>query len=629
MKRTNFYRALLLTLTVVVCRAQSDLPPGVVVNHISKDSGIYIGDPNICILPDGKYLACHNEFGPKSTEWTAGRTRVFQSADKGLTWKQIAVVDGQYWSNMFLHKKAVYLLGVDKCYGNIVIRKSTDNGYTWTTPDSPSTGLLFEGKYHGNMPVFFHNGRIWRGIEAAPDAAPDKWAGYQYAMVISAPENSDWLQAENWKKTNFIKPDTAFLNGNLKGWLEGNIVLSPESELLEILRVEVPAGHEEYAAFVKISPDGETIDFDPDTGFAKFSGGNKRFEIRYDKQLKMYWTIANEVETQWKTLYPGSVRNQQSLYCSKDLKTWMKCETLLYHPDVKVHGFQYIDFLFEGDDIIFVSRTAFDDETGGAHNNHDANFMTFHRIKDFRNRCDSCNEKLPERGICAHRGENGVFPENTVAGFREAVRLGVAMVELDVRLTKDNRMIIMHDETVDRTTDGKGKVSDFTFDEIRKLDAGIKKGEQFAGTKIPTFEEVLDCLPRNIWINVHCEGVASPVAAEIAKIIVDKKREHQAFLACGHNAAIEAKKVYPQIKICNMERWAGDNSEYIRNTIEWKCDFIQLNRLGTPEEMKALKTAGVKIDFFWAKDRKHFQELLDAGVDFPLVDGCGKFLNIN
>jgi glycerophosphoryl diester phosphodiesterase len=70
-------------------------------------------------------------------------------------------------------------------------------------------------------------------------------------------------------------------------------------------------------------------------------------------------------------------------------------------------------------------------------------------------------EKLPERGICAHRGENGTFPENTVIGFQEAVRLGVAMVELDVRKTKDGKLIIMHDDTVDRTTNGHGKVVDF------------------------------------------------------------------------------------------------------------------------------------------------------------------------
>ena len=235
----------------------------------------------------------------------------------------------------------------------------------------------------------------------------------------------------------------------------------------------------------------------------------------------------------------------------------------------------------------------------------------------------AAEEKLPQRGISAHRGENGVFPENTVPGFLEAVRLGASQVEFDVRRTKDGRLIIMHDATVDRTTNGKGAVADLTFDEIRALDAGIKKGERFAGTKVPTLEEALDGLPRNIWINVH---TSASEPEEIAKIILEKKREHQAFMACGREAALAVKKAYPQILICNMERRGDDVSRYIRETIEWKCDFLQLLQPGTPEEMKTLKDAGVKINYFSAQNPRHFRELVEAGVDFPLVDNTGAFV---
>ena len=72
------------------------------------------------------------------------------------------------------------------------------------------------------------------------------------------------------------------------------------------------------------------------------------------------------------------------VFHSKDLKNWELRKILLQHPDVVNHGFQYVDWVFEGKDIIFLSRTAFDDEGGGAHNNHDANFLTFHRIPKFR-----------------------------------------------------------------------------------------------------------------------------------------------------------------------------------------------------------------------------------------------------
>ena len=234
------------------------------------------------------------------------------------------------------------------------------------------------------------------------------------------------------------------------------------------------------------------------------------------------------------------------------------------------------------------------------------------------------NERLPQQGISAHRGENGIFPENTVPGFQEAVRLGASQVEFDVRRTKDGRLIIMHDASVDRTTNGQGQVAELTFDEIRALDAGIKKGERFAGTKVPTFEEALDCLPLNIWINVHTSA-SSP--EEIAGIIVEKNRQHQAFIACGRKAADAVRKEYPGFLICNMERQGEDVSRYIRETIEWKCNFLQLTVLGTPGEMRALKDAGVRINYFFARNPQHFRELVEAGVDFPLVDNTGAFID--
>ena len=97
-------------------------------------------------------------------------------------------------------------------------------------------------------------------------------------------------------------------------------------------------------------------------------------------------------------------------------------------------------------------------------------------------------------------------------------------------------------------------------------------------------------------------------------------------MACGREAAIAVKKAYPQILICNMERRGEDVSRYIRETIEWKCDFIQLLKLGTPEEMKALKDAGVRINFCCARNLAQFREVVEAGADFPLVDNMGVFV---
>ncbi|HOH29852.1 MAG TPA: exo-alpha-sialidase, partial [Candidatus Hydrogenedentes bacterium] len=81
---------------------------------------------------------------------------------------------------------------------------------------------------------------------------------------------------------------------------------------------------------------------------------------------------------------PGTVRNTLALVSSPDLRHWETRCVVLYHKDTKAHGFQYVDWRFEGEDIIAVCRTAHDDGIGGARNNHDANFMTFHRVQNFR-----------------------------------------------------------------------------------------------------------------------------------------------------------------------------------------------------------------------------------------------------
>ncbi|GAL80027.1 glycerophosphoryl diester phosphodiesterase [Algibacter lectus] len=115
-------------------------------------------------------------------------------------------------------------------------------------------------------------------------------------------------------------------------------------------------------------------------------------------------------------------------------------------------------------------------------------------------------EMLPSQGVCAHRGAKATHPENTISAFEEAIRLGAQMIEFDVQLTKDNILVIMHDDTVDRTTNGHGLVSKLTFEEIRKLDAGSWKSAKYVGEKIPTLHDVLQIMPNNIWLNIHLKG---------------------------------------------------------------------------------------------------------------------------
>ena len=376
----------LFCISTVCFSQESPTPPGTVINHYPGNGGKYLGSPSISILPNGDYVVSHDEYGPESTEFRSAVTHIFTSSDKGANWKEISVIQGLFWSNLFMHNNVLYNMGTNKHHGNLVIRKSTDGGKTWTNPYNGKTGLLLEGEYHtAPMPMLIHKGRIWRAVEYA--TAPSiNWPNRYSAMVVSAPVNADLLDAKSWRKSNSLLYNPAYLDGKLNGWIEGNIVVSPEGKLLNILRVDLPPGvdDKEYAALMEIGKGGRKISFNPATGFVIFPGGAKKFVIRYDSQTKRYWTIHNVTTSQFKNMRPSHVRNILALSSSTDLRTWQIHEILLRHPEVMRHGFQYADWLFEGDDIIYVSRIAYDDETGGAPNYHDANYITFHRIKNFR-----------------------------------------------------------------------------------------------------------------------------------------------------------------------------------------------------------------------------------------------------
>jgi glycerophosphoryl diester phosphodiesterase len=240
------------------------------------------------------------------------------------------------------------------------------------------------------------------------------------------------------------------------------------------------------------------------------------------------------------------------------------------------------------------------------------------------------NIVMPEKGLCAHRGCMDTHPENTLPAFQEAVRLGAHMIEFDIQLTKDSVMVLMHDDAVDRTTNGTGKVSDLTFAQIRKLDAGIKKSSEFEGTQIPTFEETLAMMPENVWLNCHLKGDEA-VGKAAAALVQKSGRMHQAFLTCSEKASKAASQQVPGILICNGENSYRKNTvKYAEETIKMKAGFIQLLRMEKGEDRSAimakLKVNRVKINYFYAESASELAGLFDQGVDFVLVNEVGKFL---
>ena len=237
---------------------------------------------------------------------------------------------------------------------------------------------------------------------------------------------------------------------------------------------------------------------------------------------------------------------------------------------------------------------------------------------------------LPKTGFAAHRGASGTHPENTIPALQEAVRLGAAMIEIDVQLTRDGVLVLVHDSTLDRTTDGEGRVDELAWSDLAKLDAGSWKGPQFTGLRIPTFAEALAVLPRDRWINLDIKGSAtrSPAAARAAALALAKdNRLDHAFITGDHAEVDAARGVVPGVLTCNLER-RPDPTDFVRETIERKNTFIQLRGFFDDprfdEWIATLQAAKVRINFCCTNDMDEFTRLRAAGVDFPLVDDAHK-----
>ena len=127
---------------------------------------------------------------------------------------------------------------------------------------------------------------------------------------------------------------------------------------------------------------------------------------------------------------------------------------------------------------------------------------------------------MPETIICAHRGLDDSAPENTLAAFEAALKKGMA-IEFDVQITADEQLVIMHDETVDRTTDGSGKVSEMYLGELLQLDAGSWFGPDFAGQRIPTLDEALEFVSSRT-------QVSPPIALDVKRVT-----SRTIYLICG------------------------------------------------------------------------------------------------
>ena len=236
-------------------------------------------------------------------------------------------------------------------------------------------------------------------------------------------------------------------------------------------------------------------------------------------------------------------------------------------------------------------------------------------------------DNAPAKRLCAHRGFSTIAPENGMAAFGAAIGLGAAEIEFDLWWTKDGEIVSTHDSTLDRVSDGKGKVYKHTYAELAALDFGMKTGPHFNGTRIVKFSEILEKFSRHTIMNIHIKGLGRKWdERHIEKVIrlIDSygARRHVYFMTECEQLQRQLARVAPDIPRCMGNK--GDNKSHpdiVDRAIAHKCRMVQLFKPHFDQELiDRAKAAGLRVNVFWSDDPEEAKRFLDMGVDTILTN---------
>jgi glycerophosphoryl diester phosphodiesterase len=233
------------------------------------------------------------------------------------------------------------------------------------------------------------------------------------------------------------------------------------------------------------------------------------------------------------------------------------------------------------------------------------------------------NYKKNKVMVIAHRGFSGIAPENTLTAFKKAIDVGADMIELDVLLSKDGELVVIHDKTVNRTTNGKGKVCDFTLNELKKLDAGGWFKNHFTGEKIPSLEEVLDLAKNKILLNIEIKKDAydpqnkkGGVEEKTVKL-VEKYNMNSQVLVSSFNPLIvkRVKEFAPDISTAILYRY-GINKKLIKVFNNLNVDAINPGkRFFTKKATVEVHQSDLKINIYTINQKREMKKFIKMGVD--------------
>ena len=235
--------------------------------------------------------------------------------------------------------------------------------------------------------------------------------------------------------------------------------------------------------------------------------------------------------------------------------------------------------------------------------------------------------------ICAHRGASGYAPENTLEAFELAVQQGAHGVELDVQLTRDKEIIVVHDERIDRVSDGIGAVTDLTLAEIKRH-VFNRTHPQYEGARAPTLREVYELLkPTGLYVNVELKNSANPYPGMEEKCLELAAQmgmeDRVVYSSFQHNSMMRVKELNAQatcglLYACVMVRsW-----EYAAALGADALHPLYTELLFNPDECAQAHAKGIQVNVWTVNDERNMRMCLEAGADMLITNFPDRALDL-
>ena len=222
--------------------------------------------------------------------------------------------------------------------------------------------------------------------------------------------------------------------------------------------------------------------------------------------------------------------------------------------------------------------------------------------------------------VFAHRGDEAHAPENTLSAFKQAVEKGTDGIEFDVKLTADGQVVVLHDQSVDRTTNGTGNVAKLSFAALRELDAGKQFPGQFPGEKIPTLDEVFETVGKRVYMNIELKNYPTPfdlLVPKVTDIIKKHSMEERVLFSSFLSLSLQkARKLLPDVPrgLLTIPGWMGAWGR----TFGWRGDYTALNppmvdiNIGLINQVHA---SGKRVIVWTVTAEEDIKRMIGLGVD--------------